>query len=270
MSQMPTFLQPTFTIGRSATDQDTRGGNGEVWIKGFKAGQTRFRIVQPVTTTPEAPGWYFYYEHYKGGVGYFGCIENSQCHGCSDPDPKVQQRNKRYAFNAIDESGRLSVYKVGPSVYKVMKSREQRLDTVMDRDYTIVKSGSGLDTMYEVEAGDRYPVDIPDELHNIGELLVAKYVSEVIPAYEGSVQVQDEEPDTAPVLEDTTEVTREQAAALVEQQLGEKPPANTAHPDFDDMSTPEIKQWLRDHKVEFVDRTARQKLIALALQTPPF
>lgn len=265
------------TIGRSATDQDSRGGNGEVWIKGFKAGQTRFRIVQPVTTVKnpdgsvKVQGWHFYYEHYKGGVGYFGCTEDHNCRGCSDPDPKVQDRNKRYGFNAIDESGRLSVFKVGPSVYKVMKSREQRLDTVMDRDYTIVKSGSGLDTMYEVEAGDRYPVDIPDELHNIGGLLVAKILSEVIPAYDGVTPSTDEGNEDGPVLDhgqaDVAKVTKavDDNIAKEEQQAG-----STGHPDFEDMATSKIAAWLEDHGVEVTDRTPRTKLIKMALSTPPF
>lgn len=254
-------------IGRSATDQDTRGGNGEVWIKGFKAGQTRFRIVQPVTTTPEQQGWHFYYEHYKSGIGYFGCTEDHNCRGCSDPDPKVQQRNKRYAFNAIDESGRLSVFKVGPSVYKVMKSREQRLDTIMDRDYTIVKSGSGLDTMYEVEAGDRYPVDIPEDLHDIGQLLVDKIVNEVIPAYDGIEPSNDEGNEDGPVL-DRSPSDEAQASKAVDENLEKS--GFTGHPDFEDMATSDIVQWLVDHKVEVAQRTPRTKLIKMAKDTPPF
>lgn len=255
-----------FSIGRSATDQDTRGGNGEVWIKGFKAGQTRFRIVQPVTTTPTQTGWHFYYEHYKGGVGYFGCTEDHNCRGCSDPDPKVKDRNKRYAFNAIDESGRLSVFKVGPSVYKVMKSREQRLDTVMDRDYTIVKSGAGLDTMYEVEAGDRYPVDIPAELHDIGKLLVDKIVNEVIPAYDGVEASGDEGNDEGPVLDRSPVDEAQTATQAVDKALAQ----NEVHPDFEDMSTPAIVEWLEAHNVTIEGKQPRTKLIKMAQDTPLF
>ena len=97
-------------IGERARDYlDRRGDEDEVWIRGFKDPSTRLRFVQPVDD------WTTYREHFEESAGYFGCSEERDCVGCNDPSERTRQRPRRYAFNAYDERGRLTVSRSGPS-----------------------------------------------------------------------------------------------------------------------------------------------------------
>lgn len=177
-------------IGETAEQYlDRRGDDDEVWIKGFKDGMTTIRIPPE----PKTVKWTTYREHYDEGMGYFPCCEAKDCVGCTDTNPKVRDRSRRYAINALDSEGRVQVYKIGSRLYRTLQGREQRLGTLSDRDYIIVRTGQKLETNYDVDPGEKYDIDWPepDELHDIMAVLGAKYESTAA-LYNGGAENQSE------------------------------------------------------------------------------
>jgi hypothetical protein len=154
----------------------------EVWIKGFKEGQTKIRVCQPLETATH------YEEHYGYG-GYFMCADHPSCIGCTSESARTREHNSRHAFNALDATGKLQVYKVGAKFFPMLEAREDRVNAValedhlpkpylMDRDYTVIRIGKEFNnTSYSYEAGDKYEVDLPgaDELYDIDALLRENY-----------------------------------------------------------------------------------------------
>lgn len=278
-------------FGETADENTARRGNeGDVWIKGFKEGSTRVRFLQ-VTGK-----WVTYREHYSEGPGFFPCSEDTAtCPGCTDPSEKVQKRSRKYAMNCLGESGRVDVHKVGSRVYKTMKAREQRLaDTggILDRDYTIIRSGAGLDTIYDIEPGDRYELDDPGslELHEIGPLLEALYV-EACEAYGIDIEDQGDDPSPEPVSQEEPAAKPELAKATSAKKVvtPEKPMTEpeikeaTADPieaihkglvSVTDADTGDLRKFLEIKGIEFPPRTPRGRLEKLVTdwvnENPPF
>ncbi len=215
-------------FGTTAEEFSNSYSGDDVWIKGFKEGSTRVRFLQPTGS------FVTYREHYSEGPGYFPCSEDTvTCPGCNDSSEKVQKRNRRYAVNCLGESGRVDVHKMGSRLYKTLKAREQRLETIMDRDYTIVRSGKALDTQYDLDPGDKYPLDDADslELHDIGAILEQKY-REALEAYGLEVPEDDED---SPLVEEVLEDAARREAVNAGLVKGEKP-----------MTEPEIKEAATD------------------------
>lgn len=253
-------------IGESAKAYAERRGNeDEVWIKGFKDGSTRIRFVQPTET------FHAYKEHYDDGVGFFPCIwpgDVADCVGCNDASEKVRMRVHKYAFNALDQNGRLSVYKIGSRLYRTLQNREQRLlatgDQLMSRDYEIIRSGKGLETDYYPEPGEKYEVKLPkpEELHNVKQILNEKYAStaaaygEPLPDQPNTTPAA--EPATEPIKVDKTEESGTDTP--LEAKIEEKVEGNG----FGTMTTPKLKEWLTEHKIEFPPGAPRSRLIKLA------
>jgi hypothetical protein len=75
----------------------TRSQDNEIWIKGFKGGETR---VRPLI---EATSFKTYQEHYAEGFGYFPCSKLKDCVGCTDESARTRERIRRWAFNALND-----------------------------------------------------------------------------------------------------------------------------------------------------------------------
>ena len=269
----------------SQTVEEYQAGGGDVWIKGIKDGVTRIRIVD------EIPQWTRYLQHYSTVGGYVPCArlvnKAAPCVGCEDPDESDDGPRKisvQYAFNAIDENGRVGVYKLGGKAYKLVKSRYDRLGTITDRDHNIVREGKGFDTTYIPEPGEKYEVEIPEK-HDVASIIAAKYKE----AETLTKRAWEQEKTEAAAAEQDAAVpfAKEESVMITEDVLKNKPgymgvvDADEAQsvakvvtgsdlPDFDDMGNSEIKKWLESRNVEVPPRPSRSKLMELAASAPPF
>lgn len=172
------------TIGKRGQDHDDSAD--EVWIRGFKEGVRRLRILDPTSD------WWAYREHFGGKeLGYYPCLEDPACIGDNALSERERNTSRKYAFNAMDENGRVNVYKLGGRLRKKFKMAEQRhgADVLARRDVDIIRSGSGFgDTEYDYDWGEEYELeDPPDEAdkHNLGEVVTAKYYATEALAIDG-------------------------------------------------------------------------------------
>ena len=263
-------------FGETADENASRRGNdGDVWIKGFKDGSTRVRFLQPTGS------WVTYREHYSEGPGFFPCSEDtSTCPGCTDSSEKVQKRSRKYAMSCLGESGRVDVHKVGSRLYKTFKAREQRLETIMDRDYTIIRSGSGLETIYDVEPGDKYTLDEEVELHDIGAVLEGLYTA-ACEAYgidvEDAPSQDDSEAWQADVIASSEAKTEQKPMTEPEIKAATQDPVEALHKGaitVTEADTGDLRKFLEVKGVEFPARSARGRLETLVADwinaNPPF
>lgn len=266
-------------MGQSANqyNQD-RSEDDEVWIKGFKDGETRVRFLQPTDQ------WSTYAEHYNEDTKTgFPCTEDKEtCVGCTDESEKTRKRSRRYAVNALDEQGRLNVYRLGTKLHRTLQGREQRLGTIMDRDYTIVRSGKGLDTQYDVDPEKKYRLDRPvTEIHNITRIVRDKY-AKTYEDYNGEPWPQleeayaqmgleigsDYEMVPAPVNEWTNPEGGSPAPAGEDEptaSMTKKGPDKIPdRPDPASLETAQLKLWLAKQEIEFTPTWPRARLVKVA------
>lgn len=93
----------------------------------------------------EPTDWVEYSEHFDDIRKFYPCSDD--CPGCE----LGERASKRYLANALN----VEESKVIPLVLPVTAARDllkkyDRYNTLMDRDYIIARTGSGLDTEYEV------------------------------------------------------------------------------------------------------------------------
>lgn len=270
-------------FGKTAAQYaEERANDDEVWIKNFRDGETRVRfLVEPDVAVT-------YREHYDEGVGYFPCSEEKDCVGCTDDNQKVRQRSRRFAFQALDERGNQQLYKVGSRLHRSLESKQQRLSTITDRDYTVVRSGKVFNEItYDLEPGQQYPVEFHDELFNVGEVLAKKY-ADTVEAYTGvrptDIQVTSA-PPAAPAAASNGKAAKpaqgektEDTATKKDDPWNTPPPGDTGGQPFDEaqngvqsgsypkaaeMSTKDLKAYLTERKVEFPERAPRSRLIKM-------
>lgn len=153
--------------------ETTDSGSGD-YLRGLRDGDTKIRFLQ------EIPTWIGYWEHYKDKKGFPCTGDKMTCPGCTSDDERVAKANRRWGANALlVDRGTVLPVKLPNSVKKKMETRAARNDgTVLTRDYVIIKTGSGLETEYDVEQDDKYPID-PDEYvestQDIQAILVAMF-----------------------------------------------------------------------------------------------
>lgn len=282
-------------FGQTAADyEETRGADDEVWIRNFKDPSTRIRIIPmegtnrhgaPVTGTA---AWPTEREHYEETAGSFPCDESPTCPGCTDPSERVQKRSRKYYFHALDEKGNVRVFKMGAKLYRVMQGREQRIGTLSDRDYIINKMGQGLDTTYDPEPGEVYPMDFEGlDLPNIADVLTRKYQAAVA-LYNGEDPGAEAEKQDPTPKEERIAPTRIAPAAKAEEEPQEAldkawsetgsqashtetPPAtlpdwgpNPTEEQINSAETSEIKLWLDSVGAEYPNRAPRARILAIA------
>lgn len=285
-------------FGETADKYDKRRGDeNDVWIKGFREGETRVRLLEPTSS------WITYREHYASEIKKFvPCSEDADCPSCQSVHEKTRNRSRKYATNTLDGDGRHGVHKINSRLYRLLKGREERLGTLADRDYTVVRSGQGLDTIYDLEPGEKYIIEIDFDMHEIGPLLEAAF-DDSVRAYNGDDAEEDEAEDKpvakkaapaqrvraaedaeeepariTPAAKKTTPAPAKKAPAkkaaakaepepeaeeeeAVEEEVG-TPDADSV--DFNEMSTKEIKTWLDEQGLTYKSSDPRSRLIAMA------
>lgn len=174
-------------FGKNRGDVQLGGASGdfeEVWIKGFRAGPNGEMRAYTIRILEEPDTWLKYREHYEASNGYFPCGEDGgypRCPGCEDDNQRTKNRSYRWAFNALDEKGRLNVFKAPGRLRQVLLGRQQLDDdhTVCNRDVTISRAGNTKDnTVYDVpKQSEVYEIANIPELHDVARILDDKFRS---------------------------------------------------------------------------------------------
>lgn len=282
-------------FGQAASDYVPPEDGGEIYIKTFKDPSTQVRICPAVrindrgTKVYGSDAWAMEREHYDAELQIsYPCAErfDVKCVGEQSDDEDTRQRSRKYYINAVDEHGDLRVYKFGVKLYKIFKGREARargidptnLQPLSDRDYNIIRSGKGFDTLYDPEPGDKYEVKWPSPLHDIDQILTDRYQA-AVEAYKGPKKKaaandpwqppegsETEPPDFAKPKDE--EPSDGDWAEEDWHTWGDGP----TDVQIDSAETGTIKLWLDAQKVEYPARAPRARLVAAAKKhaEPPF
>lgn len=127
-------------------------------IWGFPAGSTTIRLLD------DLDDWTEYWEHYDQAVKrYFPCTgEQSTCKGCTNN----MSSSHRWLANAFivetdgkAKPGYVNLFKFPKSIMTKVIRHADRKGTLLTHDYEVIRSGSGMDTEYDLERGDESDFD---------------------------------------------------------------------------------------------------------------
>jgi hypothetical protein len=118
---------------------ERKGGGNDAYLQRIPADDS---LNVRFLTEPE--DWQSYFEHYDPVMRYYPCSDN--CPGCTEGDRPSQ----KYLANALDIAGDRVVPLVLPKslVTKLLNSYD-KYKSIADRDYELIRLGSGLDTDYD-------------------------------------------------------------------------------------------------------------------------
>lgn len=148
------------------------------YLRGFKTGNTTVRFLQ------EMEEWDKYREHYTLDGKMFPCIKTEgTCPGCTSNNEKVSKSSRKYATNVfLVDTGQVLPFKIPITLAKLLENRADRNGgTLLNRDYVVMRSGSGMDTSYDVDTDEKYVIDVAEKLKDasdIGAILEAAFVEQ--------------------------------------------------------------------------------------------
>lgn len=146
----------------SEAKDDFSGGN---YLRSFKEGESTVRFLQ------EQDDWTVFREHFTVDGKSFPCWEEDKLHcpGCSSDNEKVAKSSRRYACYVYRKDWDAVVpYRIPVVLARRLTTRFERNDgSATNRDYTVIRTGKGLDTDYDVEQEDKYAVDIEAKMTGV-------------------------------------------------------------------------------------------------------
>lgn len=145
-----------FGTSKKAADANEGSGN---YLRSFPRGETTVRFLE------EPDDWNAYREHYTLEGKSFPCTGNRKaCPGCLHPNEKVSKSSRKYATQVYNvKTEKVLPYKIPVTLADRLAVRAERNGgTLLSRDYVILKTGTGLDTEYDVDQEDKYPVDLKE------------------------------------------------------------------------------------------------------------
>lgn len=108
----------------------------------------------------EPDQWMVFYEHYVRDSKAFVPALNPDPLD-SHPDEAVRRKSLRHMVNVLNlETMQVQLLKMNQDLTNRVMMRHNRYQTVTDRNYEILRSGSGLQTSYDLEADDAEAMDI--------------------------------------------------------------------------------------------------------------
>lgn len=233
-------------FGKRSGDVPERSGDGDrSYMRYLKQPETRVRFLQ------ECDDWVEFWEHYNPDGFPFPCTNTKDCPGCNHPMERARRASKRYATNALRD-GYVEVWKLPSTLRDRLKTRSQRNGGVItDRDYTLIKSGSGLDTEYDYDQHERDKQDLSHhELKDIEELLQQAF-REAHPDYDlGQAPPKEQKPKVAaqepPPFDQgqDREVTVDELKAMKYGELVALLEKEQITGWNEDMTKPELIEWI--------------------------
>lgn len=143
--------------GEKVRDDIKRSSGQGNFMKNVQDGKDyRVRFLQ----NPE--DWYKFREHYSEETKFFPCTQDDSCPGCSSDSEKLKKSSRRYAASVLDvKEGKVVCLKMPVDLANRVTSKcDRNGGTLLDRDMTLIRTGKGLDTTYDVEAEDKTNVDL--------------------------------------------------------------------------------------------------------------
>ena len=158
---------------RKAEATSLDSSNEGNYLRNFKDGEVTVRFIE------ECDDWIVFREHYLNKKS-FPCTEDDSCPGCNSDDDDVRRASRKYATNIMLVSNKAVLpFRIPITLAKRAFSRAERNDgTITNRDYVVMKSGKGLDTEYDIEAEDKYTLDLDSlrkEAKDLQEILRIAY-----------------------------------------------------------------------------------------------
>lgn len=130
---------------KSLKESLKRGAGGGTFIKYVPKGQGDAPGTMTVRFLEDPVNWINYYEHWDTTMNKsYPCIEDN-CPGCATDE----RRSSRYLANALDvENDRVVPLQMPKTLVSTLVTMYERMDTLLDRDFELIRSGDGLDTTY--------------------------------------------------------------------------------------------------------------------------
>lgn len=164
-------------FGKSYRDMEKDASAGD-YLRRFK-GETKVRFLQ------EIDEWKGYSEHYTDDGKSYPCPaqdykDRDKCPGCSSDSDKLQRRSRRAAANVLLVEQQIVLpFKIPITLADDLSRRADRKnEKITERDYTIIVTGTGLETKYEFDPEDAYDIDVSayaEQLYDIDGILESSY-----------------------------------------------------------------------------------------------
>lgn len=162
------------------------------FLRSFKPGETKVRFCE------EIDEWWEFWEHYTSDQKSYPCSEDRKtCVGCNSENEKERKASRKFGTTVklVDEKRDDDLYlpmRVPVGVEKKMRTRSERNDdTLLNRDYVILREGSGFDTEYDVETDEKYVISVKELAANVFD------ISEILQKMWDEVWVEKPEGDPA-------------------------------------------------------------------------
>ena len=137
-----------------ALKQSMAKGSGGAFIKYIpKNGSMNVRFVQ------EPEEWVNYVEHFDPMLRKsFPCNGEASCPGCASGERK----SSRYLANAVDldDKNRVIPLQLPKDLANRLVVKYEKWGSITDRDIELSRSGEGLDTVYDLEADAKRPINL--------------------------------------------------------------------------------------------------------------
>lgn len=162
-------------FGQRKADAPEEVSSDGMYLRNFKDGEVAVRFLE------ECDEWIVFREHYTAERKSFPCTgDRDSCPGCTSDDDQVARSSRKYATNVwLPKNNMVLPFRIPITLAKRLFARAERNDgTITNRDYVVMRSGKGLEVEYDVEADDKYNVDLRPLLaqaKDIHEILAASY-----------------------------------------------------------------------------------------------
>lgn len=156
-------------LRRSASGGGRGGRSAQLFLKGDSSVKVRF--LQEPTQFME------FLEHYDAAnKAFVPAIDNDPLD--QHQDEKVRKVGKRWLANALNiEDGKIVIVKLNQDQLNRLLLRHTKYGTLLDRNYELIRLGSGRDSKYDVEADDPTQMDLSrfqDRCHDLTEYLLGE------------------------------------------------------------------------------------------------
>lgn len=224
------------------------------YLRSFKNGNTTVRFLA------EMDDWDRYREHYTLDGKMFPCIKSEgPCPGCNSSNEKVSKSSRKYATNVfLVDSGQVLPFKIPISLAKLLENRAERNGgTLLNRDYVVMRTGSGMDTNYDVDTDEKYVIDIEEKLKeaaDIESILEAAFIEQWGDPEDLKPEVEEKKEDDIPPTESSS-----QSASADDEEISED---DLYKMDRDDLETVAMKVGVSFEGM--TDRQLIRKILATA------
>jgi hypothetical protein len=225
---MVSFAKKATTI---RTDVEKKAGGNAGWMRGVKDGKDlRVRFLQD----PEE--WLQYDEHYVRSSGFFPCTNDDTCGACASDDDRTKRASTKYVAQVLiqfeagaKDIGQVKALKIPrPLANRLIARADRNGGTLLNRDYTIIRRGNGLDTEYDVESEDKAPLDLSKytgQWADVGAILEQQFEENALPSPIAFTPREPKgDPDAPSSIPGVGQTIKRDKPAEVSTELPDEPP----------------------------------------------